>query len=542
MSSTPLVLVRKSNAMAPNALAFQAVLACAGLLLLCLPLNHLPTPFIGLQRPSAGFTWLLQIFIVTLGCQQVARLQKLYVTPFTNQMLLAALLAAVPCFYFEVQGDAALSTGLNLLLAFFILISLYQFNFSMHLRVALLSFPLFSCWLLGVLHTTLFIFFDSSLSAVFAAPYQAQTTAAVLLLTGYALSAYLLGQFLHLKPRRLFIVMLLLTPALCWYLIGFIGVPHFLWLGLAMLFLIQPFLLRHSRRWQHIAWIASSVVGIASLAMRTPELLSMPLFSQEQLRVVELTLQFLFEHPLSGVGVGNLDLQLLLSNLHSPSPIKLPESQPSWLLAHLAQGGLMTLLAVVVAMFALCKRVLLLPIGRRLIFVALLLPILFAVLVSGFGSLNPVLVVVLLLLLFWIDSVHASAWQVVANPLGIVGRLSQVGLLVCALIALSSLYLGSQSLNLQNLSDKQLAQFSYHPWWKTKFQNEISYRRFLNDVAAGDVANQRTYLTLRQQQLRENPTLESYKQLHDIAIQAGDKAMAKGIAKEAGQLFPMDKI
>ncbi|MGL4735364.1 MAG: hypothetical protein ACRCWB_09850, partial [Enterovibrio sp.] len=304
----------------------------------------------------------------------------------------------------------------------------------------------------------------------------------------------------------------------------------------------QPFLLRHSKRWQHIAWIASSLVGITSLAMRTPELLSMPLFSQEQLRVVELTLQFLFEYPLSGVGVGKLDLQLLLSNLHSTSPITLPDSPPSWLLAHLGQGGLMTLLAATVAMFALCKRVLLLPIGRRLIFVALLLPILFAVLVSGFGSLNPVLVVVLLLLLFWIDSVHASAWQVVANPLGIVGKLSQVGLLVCALTALSSLYLGSQSLNLQNLSDKQLAQFSYHPWWKTKFQNEISRRRFLNDVAAGDVASQRTYLTLRQQQLRKNPTLENYKQLHDIAILAGDKAMAKGIAKEASQLFPMDKI
>ncbi|MGL5290893.1 MAG: hypothetical protein ACRC9T_03065 [Vibrionaceae bacterium] len=542
MSLTPLVLVRKSNAMAPNVLAFQMVLACTGLLLLCLPLNHLPTPFADLQRPSAGFTWLLQIFIVALGCQQVASLQKLYVTPFTNQMLLAGLLAFIPCFYFDAQGEAALSTGLNLLLAFFVLLSFYQFNFSMWLRIALLGLPLFSCWFMAVLHVVLSVFFDNSLSVVFGTPYQAQTTSAVLLLTGYALSAYFLGQFLHLKPHRSLIVMLLLMPALCWYLIGFIGVPHFLWLGLVMLFLIQPFLLRHSKRWQHAAWLASSLVGIASLAMRSPEFLSMPIFSQEQLRVIERTLQFFFEQPLSGVGVGKLDLQLLLSNVQSNFPITLQASPPSWLLAHLAQGGLMTLLAIAVAIFALYKRILLLPVGRRLMFLALLLPILLAVLASGFGSLNPVLIVVLLLLLFWMDSVHASAWQVVASPLSVLGRLSQVGLLVCAFMALSSLYLGSKSLDLQNLSDKQLAQFSYHPWWKTKFQEEILYRTFLNDVAAGDVARQRTYLTLRQQQLRENPTLESYQQLYDIAIEAGDKKMAKGIAKEAGQLFALDKM
>ncbi|MGL5335837.1 MAG: hypothetical protein ACRC9R_06790, partial [Enterovibrio sp.] len=329
MSAAPLALARKSNALAPNVLAFQVVLACAGLLLLCLPLNHLPTPFADLQRPSTAFTWLLQIFIVTLGCQQIASLQKLYVTPFINQMLLAALLAVVPCFYFDAQIEASLSTGLNLLLAFLVLLSFYQFNFSMRLRVALLGLPLFCCGLLAVLHVIL-LFFDNSLSAVFAAPYQAQTSTAVLLLTGYGLSAYFLGQFLHLKPHRALIAMLLLMPALCWYLIGFIGAPHFLWLGLIMLFLIQPFLLRHSKRWQHIVWVASSLVGIASLAMRTPELLSMPLFSQEQWHVIERTWQFLLEQPLSGIGIGKLDLQLLLSNVNSASAVKLQESPPSW--------------------------------------------------------------------------------------------------------------------------------------------------------------------------------------------------------------------
>ncbi|MGL5334562.1 MAG: hypothetical protein ACRC9R_00175, partial [Enterovibrio sp.] len=258
--------------------------------------------------------------------------------------------------------------------------------------------------------------------------------------------------------------------------------------------------------------------------------------------VIERTWQFLLEQPLSGIGIGKLDLQLLLSNVNSASAVKLQESPPSWLLAQLAQGGLMTLLAAAVAIFALCKRVLLLPVGRRLIFLALLLPTLLAVVVSGFGSLNPVLVIVLLLLLFWIDSVHASAWQVVANPLGIIGRLSQLGLFVCALLALSSLYLGSKSLNLQNLSDKQLVQFSYHPWWKTTFENEIAYRHFLHNVSTGDVASQRTYMTQRQQQLRKNPTIESYKQLYDIAIFADDKKMAKGIAKEARQLFPLEQM
>lgn len=169
---------------------------------------------------------------------------------------------------------------------------------------------------------------------------------------------------------------------------------------------------------------------------------------------------------------------------------------------------------------------------------AIILPSIVGIAATSFVSTNPVLALLFVVLVYWIDNLSARYERINLTRVKLLAIGSTTLLASSICLVVSSIYLGEQALRTYDISDNKLTQYQTHPWWTSFYQQEAGKRAFLEDVEHNDKRAQTTYLRQQIRHLSTRPTAEGYQSLIELALLTGDREIAKQLQQEASALFP----
>lgn len=528
-----------------------ATLVLGALFLLCLPLNQIQLSYVGIQHPAIALSLLLMATLSCFGLWEIARQQSITFSTLSGWLTLSGFFCALPAFYHHASNSNAIWHVASIVIGLFIFITLQQFRFNAMYRQVLLWLPLGAGWLLAYPFLA-----PAILNGIIpeANLWQQQlsfghideNTAAIVILTAIALSAYLLARCQSLRiPSKALQTICLLTP--------FIGVcalmamKHAWPIGILIVvcLLSQPFLFRYTKRAQQGLWLSAILLGffIATFVGWLPEGgFFADYFSAEQLQQVNQALQLLNKVAFSGTGLGQLEREQLLFGYQIGQPLMLAPTPPSWLIAFFAEGGIASWFGISLLVVLITRRIAAAPAGSRLMLVAMLLPLAIAITATSFISLNPVLGLILLVLLFWIDTLSARYHQTSIGFSKVLTVAGIGGFCIAASLVLSSVYLGQRALRAFELSATKLAQYQLHPWWHDFYRDQLEMRVLLANSKQQNNAEQLNHLRNKIKALADSPAPEAYQSAILLAKNTGHLDIATQLYFEAKRLFPNSKI
>lgn len=515
------------------------LLSLAALFLFCLPLSQIVLAFSGIRHPAVSLSLLLIIATVCFGGWEIARQNRVSVTTTTGWMAIGTLLLCLPSFYLHADTSAALWYAGGALLVLLLFFTLQQFSFNHFQRQYLLLLPLLAGWLVAL--PILIASIIPSLSDILSAGIR-RDTAAIILMTSMTLSAYLLARTKVYKRNWLPVHGVLIATPLV--MVFALLQMHSAWLVtviLALILFAQPFLFRYCRKLHHGLWNLSVMSGfvLVWLYQGLPEaaLLS-PRYSESVQAVITQTWQLLSSAQFEGVGLGQLATAQLLYGVGHQDVLPVIAPYPSWLLAMLTQGGIAYWLGFGVLFAVTFKRLTEAPNGTRMMLFAILLPSLIGMSLTAYTAVNPVLAVLFIVLLYWVDNLTAR-YQRVAFAYGRTLRLATYAVLTLStLTVFSSVYLGEQALRTHQIRGIKLAQYELHPWWHSFYRDEIGKRAFFDSVEKRDSQAQEAYLRDQIRLLARKPSADKYQTLIELAVLTDNRAIARQISEEAALLFP----
>ncbi len=544
--STTRIPIRWPSKVASKPLVKPVLIVLATLFLLCFPLNQIPLSVTGIQHPAISTSFMLCVAMICFGGLEIARQRRFSLTKLTGWIALSTLLASLPAFYLHANTSAALWHAGLALLSLLLFVTLQQFSFSHVQRQYLLWLPLIAGWIFAL------PFVVPPLIEAFEhdAPYFltvqrvgiAKNTTAMVLLTALALSAYLLARTRAYKRTIIAQhIALLLTPLLCITALMSLREPWLITFTLLMVALAQPFLLRFCPKLHHGLWniIVLAAFVIAGQANWLPTgALFAERFSPSEWQLLGQTTALAKTAHFEGVGLGQLTVAQLQFGLSHGNALPIDTPYLSWLLATITEGGIAIWGSVVLLGGLIIKRIADAPGGTRLMLTAIILPSIVGIAATSFVSTNPVLALLFVVLVYWIDNLSARYERISLariRPLTI-GATTLLVSTVCLVV--SSIYLGEQALHTYDIKDNKLSQYQTHPWWTSFYQQEAGKRDFLEDVEHNDKRAQATYLRQQIRHLSTRPTAEGYQSLIELALLTGDRAIARQIQQEASTLFP----
>ncbi|OEF64284.1 lipid A core--O-antigen ligase [Enterovibrio norvegicus] len=531
---------------ASKPLVKPVLIVLATLFLLCFPLNQIPLSVSGIQHPAISTSFMLSVAMICFGGLEVARQHRFSLTKLTGWIALSALLAVLPAFYLHANTSAALwHTGLALL-SLLLFITLQQFSFNHVQRQYLLWLPLIAGWIFAL------PFVVPPLIEAFEhdAPYFltvqrvgiAKNTTAMVLLTALALSAYLLARTRAYKRTIISQhIVLLLTPLMCITALMALREPWLITFTLLVIALAQPFLFRFSPKLHHGLWnlVVFAAFVIAGQANWLPtNALFAERFSPNEWQLLAQTTALTKTAHFEGVGLGQLTLAQLQFGLSQGNTLPIDTPYPSWLVATITEGGIAIWGSFALLGGLIIKRIADAPGGTRLMLTAIILPSIVGIAATSFVSTNPVLALLFVVLVYWIDNLSARYERINLTRVKLLAIGSTTLLASSICLVVSSIYLGEQALRTYDISDNKLTQYQTHPWWTSFYQQEAGKRAFLENVEHNDKRAQTTYLRQQIRHLSTRPTAEGYQSLIELALLTGDRAIAKQIQQEASALFP----
>ncbi|MDD1782171.1 lipid A core--O-antigen ligase [Enterovibrio sp. ZSDZ35] len=515
----------------------------AALFLLCLPLNQVPLNVEGIQHPSVALTFLLVITVICFGLFEVARQKRFSTTSITFWLAVASVLGVIPAFYAHSAPSAAIWHVTGIVLAFALFSTLQQFSFNHVQRQYLLWLPLLSGWIVSIPYVVPNILSLVELQEVYTHPtWLDKDTLSVTLLTSLALSAYLLARTKAYKRNLVPLHFLLFaTPLITIIALMTLKQPWLITITLLCVILPQPFLFKFSPRLHHGIWNLAVLLGFltAGIIGALPHAaLFSPLFAESEASLLGQIFTLLSSAQFQGLGLGQSQTSLLILNLNAQEHLAPYAFTPSWLMMMAAEGGIAVWLSLGVVITMTFRRLLDAPNGTRLMLFAILLPALLGMTATAFAQSNPILLVLFIVLLYWVDNLTARYSRHITRPSLAIKVIASTLLTLSTITVVSSVYLGQQAAQAHGLSTYKLTQYQFHPWWKTHFEDEVATRVFLKNVESNDLRAQRHYLARLTQKVSSSPSVKGYQNLIDVAVLTNNMAIAHQIKEEASQLFP----
>ncbi len=512
----------------------------AVLFLFCLPLNQIELEVFGIQHPAISLSLLMGVTMICIGLFQVARLEQFTLTRLTFRLGICSGIALIPMFYHHADPVESLWYASGIVFAFLLFCTLQQFSFCYQQRQFLLWIPMISAWLIAFSMGVLSL--DGIPPPEETAIIFNSTSVETILLSSLVLSAYILART-HIYKRTLALnhIVLLLTPFVCVSALMAFQEPIIFILTVFLLIFPQPFLFKFSQRLHLILWNISAFFGffIAYILGWFPSsLFTFSYYSQQEINILEQTLNLIKVVQFSGVGLGELEIKQLLFGFTQKNPVPFIGAYPSWIIAKLAEGGIAVLASMVIFFVLIINRLRKAPNGTHLILGAALMPLFYSVLMTPFIDLNPVLALLLIFQIYWIDNLSTRYHRIRLPRMIYLTPISVAIFIFTSALVFSSVYLLEQSKTTTLLNDKTLFQYQQHPWWSSFYKKELETRHFLKTILKKDKKAQEAYLREQMIVLTKKPTAKDYRYLINAAKKTQHLKIAKQLYIEANLLFP----
>ncbi len=512
------------------------------LFLLFYPASQVLAEQVSFQAKSLALAFGLTSTVICLGAIEASRKKRIKYSALSLWLFVFGAVFSFSAFYKHTLSEQAFYPTFQAFFVISFFIALQQFHFLYRERQYLLWLPLLLGWFYFPTSLTLLASSLFPPLEIFSFKTPSQESPGVILLTSLALSAYLLARSTyHKKPWSQIHIPLLLTPLLA---IPSIMAWQQTWLFCALILsflMVQAFLFKYSSKALHLAWNCFALLGfvLGLIGGYLPlDANFYPLFSSDEKALLTQTFQLISTRYFDGVGFGQLEHSLALFSQTHGEAFSAFISYPSWILMLIAEGGITTWLPLLLLFSLIFKRLIRLPAASCLILLAILMPSLLGMVFTDYASTQPLLLLLFILLLYWLDSLSSNTYRLAFKHTKWIPVVALITLLSISVLTTSSLFLSLQATEVYSLNNNQIKRFALHPWWQDFYQKQIEERYFLQSLLEQNQEAQNAFLAKKIKQITQKPTPSAYQDLIKLALQTQNYLIAEQIRDEAKQLFP----
>ncbi|NOJ25568.1 PglL family O-oligosaccharyltransferase [Vibrio coralliilyticus] len=528
---------------------------------------HIFTPNPGGAGLALSFnttTWMAVSFSLAIGLYQVGTQGVVRYNKLTIGLFLCCVLLTIPVFF--PHSDFSLSQGklLGLWAGYGLFFVLQQFRFSNKQKQRLLWFitiavfvqALFGWFQYLVLQPDNLFGYDTIQNRPYGI-FQQPNVMASFLATGLALSGYLLTRHPKKYNRHLSEVSLL-------YLMPVVTVPLLIiiasrtgWLGAFLsVVLLLSYLYRFATKKRFWGWLTSIIIGLvigfSSIILTDEDHIASQKVSLEDVRefIYPQTLDMLIEKPFTGYGYGRFESEYIVytARQHQLNPNYHPglasmDHPHNELLYWGAEGGLLPVVAIVLAAVMVLVRIYNAKKGTRLAMFALFVPIVLHSQLEYPFYHSAIHWITFVVLLFWIDqrarSYRFASFSIVTKTLFRV--MSLVVPIITSFYMLTALHTNYVLTQFETSNPKNpdlLNQVSNPIVWKDRYDWDI-YSTYLNiGLYRQEAKFIQPYIDWSLKIIKEKPRPAFYNNLILAYQGLGDSERAEQIRSEAQYLFP----
>ncbi|KJY82032.1 ligase [Vibrio galatheae] len=519
----------------------------------------------GLALAFNSTTWLTISFALALGLYQLASYQALRYNKLTIGLFICCIMLTLPVLY--TGSDLELSQGrlTGLWAGYSLFVVLQQFRFSNKQRQRLLWFITIAVFIEALLGWVQYLLLEPGnpfgYNTEANRPYgifQQPNVMASFLATGLALSGYLLTRHPTKYQRKFSEVALLYLMPLATVPLIVVLASRTGWLSAILsTLLLVPYVFRFATKKRFIGWTIAIFVGVG-IGLVTPYIAGGQSSLVEQKANLDSPRKYTFpqaidmliEKPFTGYGYGRFEPEYMvytarqhqLNENYKPG-LAAMDHPHNELLYWGVEGGLLPLVAIILAALFVLARLYQAKKGTRLAMFALFVPIVLHSQLEYPFYHSAIHWIAFIILLYWVDQ-RASSYR--QAPFSVISKtalrvLSLVLPIITSFYMLTTLhtnYILTQFERSQPKEPELLNQVSNPVVWKDRYDWDI-YSTYLNiGLYTQDAQYIQPYVDWSLKVIKDKPRPAFYNNLILAYQGLGDSVKAAQIRSEAQFLFP----
>ena len=516
----------------------------------------------GLELSFNAAVWIPFSFAISLGLLEIYRQQIWRYSRLTLLLFGCCILLTLPIFYPNADTEAAFNRLFTLWAGFLFFVSLQQFVFTHQQRQRLLWFIL-----IGVLIEAIFAWYQYlwipaknpiGYNVIANRPYgifQQPNVMASFLATGLVISTYLLARVpLYRGKWSWQHITLLITPVLTIPIIVVLN-SRTGWLGAIIgLLLMLPYLRRFAAKQTQRLWLLMIALGlcfawnIASTEHWSPRGESVSLESPREIHFPQAYEMFTTK-PLTGYGYGKFEIAYITQTAlwHQQDPAHQPAGIPSLdhphneLLYWAVEGGIIPLIGLLLAAFAVLIKIRRAPNGTQLALTGLFFPIVLHTQLEYPFYHSLVHWIIFIILIFWVDNLTAKYHRQQVTYTLSIKIFALITPIIISGFMLTTLYSGGL---LTKFETTRPVNIDYlikvnNPWaWKNRFEWDLHLTQLQLGIATKKPQLITEYIQWANQKAQHWPRPALFENLILAYTAQGNTNQAAQVTHEAQLLFP----
>lgn len=515
----------------------------------------------GIELSFNAASWIPFSFAIAFGLLEICRQKVWRYSRLTLVLFVCCLMLSLPLLYPNAAVAESTPRILGLWAGFLFFVGLQQFAFTQKQRQRLLWLILIGVWIEALFGWVQFLLLQPgnpiSYDTIANRPYgifQQPNVMASFLATGLVLSAYLLARIPMYRGKWSWQQLtLLLTPVVVLPILVVLS-SRTGWLSATVgILLMLPYLLRFAAKAQWRMWLLMVVLGLSvswninSMTGWVPKEERLSLVSPRAMHIPQAAEMFMNE-PLTGYGYGKFETSYITQTAqwHHEDPAR-PYGMASLDHPHnelaywAAEGGVIPLLALLIAAGAVFFKVKKARDGTQLALVSLFLPItLHSQLEYPFYH-SLAHWVIFIIFIYWVDNLTAKYHKLKANYVLPLKTLVVALPVVITGFMATTLYSGHM---LTKYETTRPVNVDYllavnNPWaWKNRFEWDLHLTQLQVGAATDNPQLIQQYIDWAQDKAKLWPRPALYTNLIAAYTQLERLDLAEQIQHEAQYLFP----
>ncbi|GAB3522938.1 PglL family O-oligosaccharyltransferase [Photobacterium alginatilyticum] len=515
----------------------------------------------GLELSFNAASWIPFSFAVAFGLFEICRQKTWRYSRLTLILIACCTLLTVPAFYPNAVGSEVINRLLALWAGLIFFICLQQFSFTHSQRQRMLWMVLIAVWIQASLGWYQFIWLEPDnwmgYDTIGNRPYgifQQPNVMASFLATGLVLSAYLLARIPMYRGKwswqQLF---LLLTPVITIPILVVLS-SRTGWLGAIIgTGLMIPYLRRFAAKAPYRMWLLMIALGLSaswnlvSSTGWTPVEKKVSLESARSIHIPQAFNMFL-KQPLTGYGYGTFETSFITQTAqwHHADPeqhfgMAALDHPHNELLYWASEGGVVPLLALLLAAAAVFAKIKKAREGTQLALVGLFFPITLHTQLEYPFYHSLAHWVIFIILIYWVDNLTAKYYRFKASyvlTIRVLVVLLPIATTSYMVTTLYSGYLLTKYETTRPVNVDYLLKVN-NPWaWKHRFEWDLHVTQLQLGASSNNPTLINEYIQWATQKAVNWPRPALYQNLIAAYHLLGNISQAEQIRQEAQYLFP----
>jgi len=515
----------------------------------------------GLELPFNVSSWIPFSFAIAIGLLEISRQKILRYSRLTLVLLGCCVMLTVPILFPEARPEGAVNRIMTLWAGWLFFVALQQFAFSQKQRQQILWLILKAVWLQAALAWYQFLWispdngigYNTDLNRPYGI-FQQPNVMASFLATGLVLSAYLLARQPMVQGRwTLSHLGLQLTPVAVIPMLYVLSSRTGWMASIVGVLLILPYLKQFAARVQWRMWLMMLVMGCSVAWNLTSTLNWSPQpgrVSLESARSViyPQAMEMFLQSPVTGVGYGNFEPAYLMQTAQAhqadpETPYGLPglDHPHNELLFWASEGGILPLLALLIAAAAVLAKIRRAPANTQLALVALIFPITLHTQLEYPFYHSLIHWIIFVFLIYWVDGLSAKYFKQSLQwykPFRISAMLLPV---VVSFFMATTLYSGAMLTRFESSTPPDFTALDKvnNTWaWRNRFEWDLYQTQLKIGIEQNNPELLTGFIHWANQKAKELPRPILYQFLITAYQALDDVYQAEQVREEARYLFP----